>query len=213
MITKRGVFLSIEGLDCSGKTTVREHLSRRFPNSLITREPGGCPLSETLRGIILENAGAMDSRTETMLFYAARIEHCERTIKPALAEGRMVICDRYYDSSLAYQGALNEGFVYHLHNALLDVDAMLVPDVTILLNISVETYIRRKNARGVVKGEEINGIEARDIEFFSALRSRFLDQAEKEPERFIVIDAEPDSAMVCSNTEAALLAWLSNLYT
>lgn len=192
----RGVFASVEGLDCSGKTTVIKTLRERFPEVVFTREPGGTPVAEGIRHLILTNASTMDPRTETLLFYAARMEHIHKLILPTLDQGINVITDRYYDSTLAYQGALAEGFVFNVNDFMLS-QGMLKPDFTILLDITVDTYLERKQLRGVVQGEEINGIEDRDVVTYTRMSNIFNTMAELEPERFIKIDANRSVDQVC----------------
>lgn len=202
---RKGVFISLEGLDCSGKSTVGRMLKERFPEVVFTREPGGTPVAENIRHLILTNAAEMDPKTESLLFYAARIEHVNKLILPALNNGINVITDRYYDSTLAYQGALAEGFVFNLNEFMLN-NGVIRPDYTILLDISVETYVQRKQQRGVVKGEEINGIEDRDLETYSRMSNIFKANAAKEPERFIVIDANQSLEQVCRDVLGSVRA-------
>lgn len=195
---ERGVFCSFEGIDCSGKTTVLNHVRELSNHAEFTREPGGYPLAEDIRNMIFQNAATMDPRTETMLFYAARIEHSVKRIQPALSEGRNVYCDRYYDSSLAYQGAMHGEFVTNLHNHLIHTDTAIVhPDLTLMFDIPLEVYLQRKQSRGIVKGEEVNQLEDRDILIYEKILANFRKITAQHPERIVVINANqtPDAVL------------------
>lgn len=185
-----GKLIAIEGIECVGKTSIMSALREKYPNAVFTREPGGTPLAEQLRQFIFQNAAEMHPYTEATLFYAARIEHAEKVIWPALREGHHVFTDRYYWSTLAYQAALIEdtSYVETLHHA---VKAWLPePDTTLWLDASVETMVLRKNARGVVKGEEINQLEDRDTETFTKIRNRFQALNDNPLNGIVRMDAE-----------------------
>lgn len=185
-----GKFCCIEGVECVGKTSVLNALREIYPDAVFTREPGGTHIAEQLRSFIFQNAASMCPETEATLFYAARIEHANRVIFPALYAGKLVVTDRYYWSTLAYQAALldNTEFVDNLH---LHFRAYLPePDLTIWLDASVDTMLRRKAARGVVAGEEINQLEDRDRKTFERIRARFQELHNYPLNGIIRVDAE-----------------------
>ena len=186
-----GVFITFEGPEGSGKSTharlLKERLESRGKSVLLTREPGGTPLGETLRGLLQHNhAGeAPVDRAEVMLFLASRAQLCERVIRPALDAGAWVLCDRFTDSTLAYQG-YGRGFdpaALRAMNAFST--AGLVPDLTLLLDIPLETSLSRVNQRGLATDR----IEAAGADFHRRLRDGFLQIAKDEPGRFAIIQS------------------------
>ena len=187
----RGLFITLEGPEGSGKSTharlLKERLEACGKSVLLTREPGGTPLGETVRGILqhnLANESPVD-RAEVMLFLASRAQLCERVIRPALDAGTWVICDRFTDSTLAYQG-YGRGFDVATLRALnAFATNNLVPDLTLLLDISPETGFSRVNSRGLATDR----IEAAGESFHRRLRSGFFQLAKDEPARFAVIDS------------------------
>ena len=189
-----GLFISLEGIDGSGKSTqsrrLAEALRRLGHNPVLTREPGGAPGAEDIRRLLVEGDPARWSpETEILLFTAARRDHLERTIRPALAEGRDVITDRFADSTRVYQGATRgdlRGLVDTIHDAAIGVD----PDLTLILDMDPAIALNRGLARS--SGED--RFEDFGLEFQQKLRAGFLALAEEAPERCVVIDAqgEPD---------------------
>ena len=207
----RGVFITFEGGEGTGKSTpVRllvERLAARGIPALATREPGGSPGAERIRGLLLDPSHArFGSTAEALLFYAARADHLETLIRPALAEGRWVVCDRFSDSTRAYQGALGT-----LPAATVDVlEAVVVgrsgPELTILLDLPADIGLARAAARrGAAAGD---GFERESLAFHVSLRRAFLDLAAAEPDRFVVIDAGGDVATVAEAVYAVVLAKL-----
>jgi len=195
------LLVSVEGIDCSGKSSAINMLKETY-SIVTTREPGGTPIGEELRTLILQNGNVISSETEALLFYTARVEHCKAFIKPNLDAGNVVVCDRYYDSSLAYQGANGNTFTKTLHEFMLRENVILRPNYTLLFDISIETYLKRKTARGVVKGEEINHIEDRDVVIYEKTLAIFRELAREEPNRFIVVDANQDIQTVHNQVTA-----------
>ena len=187
----RGRFITIEGPDGSGKTTQVERLAERLRSAghevLVTREPGGTRLGEQLREILLARHGGIeptDALTDAFLFEAARRQLVRQVIHPALADGSIVVCGRYSDSTLAYQG-YGAGAPLDLLRA---VDAAatdgLRPDLTILLDLPVEDGLARKSP------DETTRFEAeQDVAFHRRVRAGFLALAADEPDRFAVVDA------------------------
>jgi len=191
-----GKFITFEGPEGSGKSThirmLAEYLRGRGVDVVLTREPGGTPTGEAIRGILQhDHAGeAPVGRAEVLLFLASRAQHVERLIRPALEAGRWVLCDRFSDSTLAYQG-FGRGFDLA---ALRDADAFatggLAPDLTVLLDVPPETSRERLRARLSQTLGAPDRIEREDDAFHERLRAGFLELAAGEPARFVVVDTE-----------------------
>lgn len=189
--TPRGRFITFEGGEGAGKSTQVRRLAQRLAaTGLIvrtTREPGGSPGAEALRHVILSGAAKpMGPQVEAMLFAAARADHLDATIRPALARGDWVICDRFFDSTRAYQGAqgaVEDGLLAALEAVTVGEDR---PDLTLILDLPAEEGLARAAARS---GAGADRFEAESIEFHRALRQAFLARADAEPERCVVIDA------------------------
>ena len=182
-----GIFITLEGIDGAGKSTQARLLSDRMlaagAETLLTREPGGSPGAEEIRRLLVEGEpGRWTPETEILLFTAARLDHVQRTIRPALVAGQTVISDRYVDSTRAYQGAddLREQ-VDQLHRQIIGLD----PDLTLMFDLDPEEGFTRTGERG---GAE-DRFEQKGLEFQRTLRTAFLRIAEEEPERCVVIDA------------------------
>lgn len=201
------MFITIEGPEGSGKTTatnrVVEELIKRGYDVVRTREPGGTPIAEQIRNVILDKQNtAMDPRTEALLYAAARRQHLVEKIWPATKEGKLVICDRYIDSSLAYQGGARGLGIQEIIDINMFATDNTWPDLTILFDIEPEIGLARiaKNA-----DREVNRLDLEKIEFHKKVRETFLLLAKKQPERFIVIDASKDPDTVFKNTLEAIL--------
>ena len=206
----RGYFITLEGGEGAGKSTQAALLAAELTAAgrevVLTREPGGSPGAETIRDILV--AGAVDrwsSTTETLLVYAARSDHIERVIAPALARGAVVVCDRYADSTRAYQGAAGDapkGLIDALEDTVLGESR---PDVTLVFDLPPEIGLARTVARAGGEGR----FEAKDATFHSRLRDAFLDIARTEPGRCAVIDASADAETVARAVWAAVASRLS----
>ncbi|MBT3358478.1 MAG: dTMP kinase [Rhodospirillales bacterium] len=185
----QGVFVTFEGGEGSGKSTQVDLLAQALGGVgvevVTTREPGGAPAAEHIRTLLVEgDADRWTPKSEALLNYAARIEHLRQTIRPALQSGRWVICDRFADSTTAYQGyghALGSDWVAALHELVV---GDLQPDLTIILDMPVETGLKRAEIRGGV-----DRYERMDVQFHERLRAGFLEIAARNPERCTVIDA------------------------
>ncbi len=200
---RRGLFVTVEGIDGSGKTTQADRLAADLAGRGLavtrTREPGGAPGAEAIRELLLSGApGRWSAETEILLFTAARRDHAERRLLPALAAGEVVICDRYVDSTRAYQGGdpARAALVDTLHAAAIGLD----PDITLLFDLDPETAAGRAAARG----DAPDRFEARGLAFQAALRARFLEIAAREPGRVRVIDASGPEERVAAAAAAAL---------
>jgi len=192
----RGRFITFEGGEGAGKSTQIARLSDRLSETRIhalpMREPGGSALGERVRDLLLDpNAGPRSALTETLLFSAARCDHLEQVIEPALVKGTWVLCDRFADSTRAYQGAA-DGVPDATLSALERIVVKdTVPDLTVLLDLPAEEGLRRAQVRadetGMAGGRD--RFEARDASFHERLRQGFLDIATAAPDRFLVLDA------------------------
>ncbi len=189
-----GKFITLEGGEGAGKSTQAERLSKRFEeigqDVLVTREPGGSKRAEKIREFLLRGgAEQVGPFAETLLLFAARDDHLENTIRPALQDGVWVICDRFYDSTRAYQGEAG-GVKPELLAAL---ERIVVgenkPDLTVILDLPAEVGLRRAKKRQAENGHETDRFESKDLEFHETLRAAYLNIAEQEQERCVVIDA------------------------
>lgn len=185
-----GHFVTLEGGEGVGKSTqsrlLAEALRARGLDVVVTREPGGTPGAETIRGLLLDPKGeGWGTRAEALLFAAARADHVERLIRPALAAGAWVICDRYLDSSRAYQGGgsgLSDAELLDLHRI---GSAGLLPDRTLLIEVAPEEAARRLAHRDAGAADRIGG---RDAAYHARVAAAFVRLADAEPERFVRID-------------------------
>jgi len=184
------MFITFEGPEGSGKTShipylvgyLREKGHTVFP----TREPGGTSISEQIRDILhdLKNA-EMHPRTETLLYQAARAQIVEQVIKPRLAGGEIVISDRYYDSTIAYQGYGHQQDLEQVRTLVKYATGGLIPDLTILLDLDVETGLQRKKKNGL----EWNRMDAHEVAFYERVRAGYLEMVKQEPHRWVVVDS------------------------
>jgi dTMP kinase len=203
----RGRFITLEGGEGAGKSTQARHLTAALARDGIdvvaTREPGGAPGSERLRALLLSGEVAWSPLAETLLHYAARAEHAARTIRPALEAGSWVVCDRFYDSTMAYQGygqGADRAAIATLTGLL-----GLAPDLTIVLDVSVDTTLARLARRGAVADR----YERLGAAFFARIRDGFHAIAAAEPERCVLLDAEGDESAVSAAVLAAVRARLA----
>ena len=200
-----GRFITLEGGEGTGKSTqvrrLAATLEARGIQTVVTREPGGAPGAEEIRKLMVEGEpGRWNAITETLLAYAARADHVARTIGPALKEGRWVICDRFSDSTFAYQGVgrgLDRETIRRIDSAVLDDFA---PDLTLVLDLDVKIGLERAHARA---GSE-NRFEKFGREFHEKLRQAFLDIAKRHPDRCRVIDASGTEDDVAQQIFAAV---------
>jgi dTMP kinase len=182
------MFITLEGPDGSGKTTqvppLSEYLKQHGYQVLITREPGGTVIGDQIRHILadLKNTG-MHPRSETLLFLAARAQLVEEIIKPHLERGYVVMCDRYADSTMAYQGYGHQNDIAQIENLIKFATGGLKPDLTLLVDVAADEGIHRKAV-----GDEWNRLDAYDLEFHQRVRHGYHVLAEAEPERWVVID-------------------------
>ena len=196
-----GRFISFEGIDGAGKSThiqaVADWFRARGADVQMSREPGGTPLAETLRGIVLNEP--MGSLTELLLMFAGRRDHVETVIRPALAAGKTLLCDRFTDASFAYQGG-GRGLPLSVLNPLADwVQEGTEPELTLWFDLpSAQAAARRADAR------EADRIEQQDLDFFERVRAAYAARAAKAPQRIVRIDASGTVEQVGAQVLAVL---------
>ena len=195
-MNKKGLFITFEGADGSGKSTQLKMAAEFFQNKgfevVSTRDPGGTPLGQKIREILLHHDGKVASYCELFLYLADRAQHVEEKIIPALEEGKVVLCDRYVDSSLAYQGyarGIDAKEILMLNNI---VAKSLMPDLTLVFDVSTEVAEKRV-------GETKDRLESEAKEFHQKVRYGFLDLAKKFPDRIKVLDANQEIKKVHSD--------------
>lgn len=201
------MFISFEGIDGCGKTTQIVLLQARLQSEgktvLLTREPGGTSLAEAMREVLLHSKNSLSPPAELLLFGASRAQHVEEIIRPALARGEVVLCDRFADSSVAYQGGglgLDADFIRRMNDFATQE---LHPEVTFLFDLDPQTGLTR---RAVQRGESPDRIEARGIEFQNRVRAAYLQLAQAEPKRIVLLDAAPPAKVVHERLVKALRA-------
>ncbi|AVN64732.1 MULTISPECIES: dTMP kinase [Mesoplasma] len=200
------MFITIEGMDGSGKTTalqrVKQYLEDLNYKVVMTREPGGLPLSEKIRELILNKDGVgMEPWTEALLFIAARKEHLEKVIKPYLEKGYIVISDRFMDSTTAYQGGARGLGVDYLNELQKNILQGFLPDLTLYFELSFEDAEKRLSARP----EEKNRLDEEGRKFKEAVKLAFEELVVKEPNRITVIDASKSPEEVFEQTKKVIL--------
>ena len=181
------MFITFEGIDGVGKSTqldlLQSWLEGRGREVIRTLEPGGTELGQEIRHLLLHRKGDVSARAEALLYAADRAHHVATKIRPALAQGKVVLSDRYFDSSVAYQGAARELDVNEVRNISIWAVDNLIPDLTVLLDLDAHAAILRRNKTGT----EPDRLEREKVDFFERARSQYLELA-KEP-RFLVVDA------------------------
>jgi dTMP kinase len=200
----KGWFITVEGGEGAGKTTqiarIAHWLHERGHTVVQTREPGGTALAEKLREILLDNDNvALSSLTELLLMFAARAQHLDDLIRPALDRGETVICDRFTDATWAYQGGGRGLPAQPIATLEQLVHGDLQPDLTLLFDLPVAVGLERAARRG-----ESDRFESETLAFFERVRAAYLERAARFPERFVLIDAAQDEDSVWSHVELAL---------
>lgn len=205
------MFITLEGPEGSGKTSavkvVVERLTKMGYNIVQTREPGGTPIAEQIRNVILDvNNTKLDPRAEALLYAASRRQHLVEKVWPALKEGKIVICDRFLDSSLAYQGGARNLGLDNILNINMFATEGTFPDLTLLFDIDPKIGLERiaKNAN-----REVNRLDLEKLDFHKKVRQTFLELAKRFPNRFVVIDASKSMEEVAENTYKAIMEKLN----
>jgi dTMP kinase len=199
-----GLFITLEGPEGAGKSTNREYLADRLREHgvdvLLTREPGGTPLAERIRELLLDPSDEpMAADTELLLVFAARAQHLQQVIRPALARGCVVLCDRFTDATYAYQGGGRGLPIERIAQLEQFVQGELRPDLTLIFDLPVETGLARAAARG-----RLDRFEQEGRSFFDAVRQAYLQRAEQAPQRYRVLDAGQTLAQVQTDIDALL---------
>lgn len=205
----KGLFISFEGNDGSGKSSVIQTIYQKLLNLgyevVLTREPGGSKISEKIREIILDkdNIG-MDDRTEALLYAASRREHIQKTILPAIKEGKIVLCDRFIDSSLAYQGSARHLGMDNIYNLNLFATEGLLPDLTLYVEIHPEVGLKRiqKNAR------DFDRLELETMHFHDDVYQGYQELCKKYPQRIVRINGELTPKEVADQASAVVMKWI-----
>ena len=203
-----GRFITVEGGEGVGKTTqlafIREYLEQAGHWVVLTREPGGTALGEEIRSLLLGHRhDGMAPATETLLMFAARAEHLERVIRPALAAGRWVLCDRFTDATYAYQGG-GRGLPPERIAVLEDwVQGELRPDLTLLFDLPVAAGLQRAGRRGAA-----DRFEREKADFFERVRAAYLERAWRDPDRHRIVNAARPVETVRTEVESILAGWL-----
>ena len=203
-IKNPGRFITLEGGEGAGKSTqiqvIKDYLQFRGNDVVVTREPGGTSEGQEIRNLLVSgDKDKWSSLSETLLILADRAAHLERVIRPALAEGKYVVCDRFFDSTRAYQGVAGGLGLDVIHNLQQPVLGTTLPDITLLLDIDPEKGLRRAQERG---GEL--RFESKTLAYHRTLRNAFLDFAAQEPDRIFVIDADRDVEAVSADILAIM---------
>ena len=208
---QRGKFLTIEGTEGVGKSTnlayVQHWLSKKGIEVVVSREPGGTPFAEEIRALLLARRDeAVDETAELLLIFAARAQHLQQVIKPALARGAWVLCDRFNDATYAYQGGgrgLNSATIAQLETL---VQEQLRPDLTLILDIDVELGLNRARERG-----ELDRFESETIAFFERVRSVYRARAQATPAQYAMINAGQTLVEVQADLDKVLQQFWSSV--
>lgn len=204
----KGLFITIEGNDGSGKSTViaslKEQLAKLNVEVIYTREPGGSYVAEKIREVILDNDNiAMDDRTEALLYAASRRQHLKETVFPALKLGKLVVCDRFIDSSLAYQGVARGLGIDNIYEMNQFATEGFMPDLTIYLLVDPQVGIDRKSNQ-----KELDRLEHEKLEFHTKVYKGYLELAERFKNRVVIIDANCSVDEECSRVNEVVLNFI-----
>ncbi len=208
------MFITLEGIEGCGKTTQINHLSTFFENRgqpcVVTREPGGTAIGKKIRSILLNPSSKdMVPKAELLLYMADRAQHIASLVKPCLAGGKVVLCDRYFDATVVYQGfarGLDTAFICELHRLVLED---FKPDITLLLDLSPRIGLARawKQLDNGTRSSTESRFEEETLSFHEKIRTGYLERARLEPERFRTIDASGDEKKVQEDVREALSSW------
>ncbi|AFM33999.1 MULTISPECIES: dTMP kinase [Stutzerimonas] len=200
----KGLFVTLEGPEGAGKSTNREYLAERLRacgvDVVLTREPGGTPLAERIRELLLTPADEpMAVDTELLLVFAARAQHLAQVIRPALERGAVVLCDRFTDATYAYQGGGRGLSIERIAQLEVFVQGELRPDLTLIFDLPVEVGLARAAARG-----RLDRFEQEGLRFFESVRRAYLERAKAAPSRYRIIDAGQPLNVVQQDVQALI---------
>jgi len=203
------MFITLEGPEGSGKTSQIPWLAARLEEEgyavVTTREPGGTPIGDQIRQVLFDlDNKAMEPRSEILLFQASRAQLVEQVIRPALAEGKVVLCDRYADSTLAYQGYGHQMDLEQLNTIVHFATGGLKPDLTLFLDVKVEQGLQRRDSGG-----DWNRLDDYDVEFHQRVYAGYQQLIDAEPERWVQVDAAQTPEKVAEALQQAVLARLA----
>lgn len=202
----RGLFITFEGADGCGKTTqlnlLEKYLKDKGLDVIVTREPGAKGLGEKFREILLNYDGIVSDRCESFLFLADRAQNIDTIVKPAVSEGKIVLCDRHIDSSTAYQGYGRGLDIKQIKNLNLLATGGMLPDLTIVFDIDIETSMQRV-------GKNKDRMENSGNEFFNRVRNGYLELAKQEPDRIKVVDSTASIDDIHNKVKNIVLALLN----
>ncbi len=199
-----GKFITLEGIEGSGKSVqlhlLEEELKKRKVRFLITQQPGGTPFGKEVRQILLQREGAQREPTAELLLYLAdRYQHLKEVIEPTLTQGLHVLCDRYHDATLAYQGHAR-GLGFPMVDQLAKILALRIPDLTLVLDLEVEVGLKRARARNQKENSETWGrFEAEDLDFHRRVKEGYQLLVQREPDRVLPVDASGTPEEVFKN--------------
>ena len=204
------LFITFEGGEGCGKSTVLRLVDEKLRalgyETVLTREPGGTPIAEQIRNVILDKANtAMDPRTEALLYAASRRQHLVEKIWPALKEGKLILCDRYLDSSLAYQGGARGLGIDNVLNVNRFATEDTYPDLTLLFDLDPELGLKRIAANA---SREVNRLDLEKMDFHASVRATFRSIAERFPDRFVIVDASKSLEEVVNDVYEIILSKL-----
>ncbi len=210
LFTERGVFVALEGGEGAGKSTQAQLLGAWLESLghhvLLTREPGGTDIGTVLRRIVLDHStGALSPRAEALIYAADKAEHVDEVVLPALAEGMVVVTDRYVDSLLAYQGAGRVADVTELEQVARWATSDLRPHLTVLLDVDPTT--------GLGRAGDPDRIESEPLEFHQRVREHFLTLAARDPDHYLVVPADGDAEALHEKIRAGVQPWLGQAST
>lgn len=205
------MFITFEGPEGSGKSSLIPKLVTTLIDNgyqvLQTREPGGTAIGDEIRNTLLSLKNEeMHPITETLLFQASRAQHVNQLIKPAMAEGKIVLCDRYADSTIAYQGYGHQRDLNTIEQIIAYATSNLKPDLTILLDLEVELGLKRRSG----DSDNWNRLDAKEVAFHKRVRAGYLKMSKAEPERWLIIDASRPKEEVFNEVSQKLLIRLKN---
>jgi dTMP kinase len=198
------MFITFEGIEGSGKSTQIRRIAALVPNAIVSKEPGGTPTADRIRAILLQSGSIVDPVAEVFLFAASRRQHVVEVIRPALDRGQVVLCDRFTDATLAYQGFGRLQNLDRLRDLNDWATGSLQPDITVLFDLAEEVGLRRAQSRNAAATHDEGRFEAEDLRFHRRVREGYLSLAKAEPKRYAIVDADGTEDDVFARTRAVL---------